>query len=122
MDWEEACVPEGSQPFAEQFPLSPTPNQAIENQSQMKAFLWGLGAAGALLTKPDPKQRNENATESLNRSVSVLPSSRFKSKWSIVLVQLKAMNEMQRYNADFILELIRQFSGCTPSPRPCGAV
>ena len=63
----------------------------------MKAFLWGLGAAAASLTKPDPKQKI--ATECLNNHLTLLlsQSSLCKSEQSfVVLVQLeKVMFEVE---------------------------
>lgn len=62
----------------------------------MKAFLWGLGAAAASLTKPDP---TKIATECLNNHLTSLlsQSSLSKSEQSfVVLVQLeKVMFEVE---------------------------
>lgn len=51
----------------------------------MKAFLWGLGAAAAPLTKPD--QKKKKGTECLNDSLTLLlfPSSLSMSKWCFVI-------------------------------------
>lgn len=120
MDWDEACAPEGNKPFTEQSSLSPTPAQPLQNQSQLKAFLWGLGAAATLLTKPDPskKKRKKNATECLNDSSTLIVFffliSFSKRKLSFVVwVQLR--NSCLRWREK--AKLVQSWSsGSTPPP------
>lgn len=119
MDREEACASEGNQPSTEQSPLYPNPAQALENQSQMKAFLWGLGAAGAPLTKPDQK----NATECLNDRLTLLlsESSLSNSEWIlVVLVQLRNSCLRWRERQDYTIQVILRVKSTVQLLHPLG--
>lgn len=87
------CPKKRSSPFWRTVPpFLPIPAQALSNQSQMKAFLWGLGAAAAPLTKPDQKKEKRKKKEKLkavecsNDSLTSLPLSEFTEKSFVVWV------------------------------------